>query len=91
MDTLFFWIFFALFMVAAVVYSIRDPREKEKYIRNSLRLKGAGNIVISHIPLAGDRGNYVYNVEYEDARGTQHRTTCKVHALSGDVYWQDEV
>jgi hypothetical protein len=83
-----------LFVAAIIVFAVwadsSGDREFMKRIRDRLAAKGAADIVIVRKPWETDRNFRTYQVQYVDAAGTQHDTTCKVNLLDATIYWQDE-
>jgi hypothetical protein len=62
----------------------------KELIRDHLKKKGAKNIVVSWMSFDFDESNHSYFVNYEDARGSKHERSCKIHRLGSSIYWGEE-
>ena len=65
-------------------------RGQKNEIRRALEKKGAKNITIFWMPLDFDKSNHTYFVNYEDASGNKHDTSCKIHVIGSSIYWENE-
>jgi hypothetical protein len=63
---------------------------QKKQIQSVLEKRGAKNILVSWMPLDFDESNNTYSVEYEDASGGKHNTSCKIHYWGSSIYWEEE-
>ena len=77
-----------IFIVGFITFLNADGQKDE--IRQALQKKGAKNIVVSWQPLDFDKSNNTYSVEYEDASGKRHSTSCKIHVWGSSIYWEEE-
>ena len=71
-------------------FTLLTVQGQKEQIRSALHKKGAKNIVVSWMPLDFDKSNNTYFVDYEDASGGKHNTSCKIHYLGSSIYWEDE-
>ena len=79
-----------IFVLISIVFTYFVVNSQKDEIRNVLEKKGAKNIIISWEPFDCDKSNHTYSVEYEDAAGARHKTTCKVHIWGSSIYWENE-
>lgn len=90
MSDQFEYIFVGIFVLFSIVITYFIVQSQKNEVQSALERKGAKNIIISWEPFDFDKSNNTYSVEYEDALGTRHKTTCKVHVWGSSIYWEDE-
>jgi hypothetical protein len=83
-------IIFIAIVLVSLGFTLLIVQGQKKQILEHLKKKGAKNILVSWMPLDFDKSNHMYFVEYEDAQGTKHSTSCKIHAWGSSIYWTDE-
>jgi hypothetical protein len=70
--------------------TLLDVQSHKKKIQSTLEGNGAKNILVSWMPLDIDKSNNTYLIEYEDASGGKHNTSCKIHYWGSSIYWEEE-
>jgi len=89
MDSNNVWIVLIFILIGAGFTTLEVLSHKAE-IRETLEKKGSKNIRVSWQPLDFDKSNHTYSVEYEDANGKLHQTSCKIHVLGSTIYWEDK-
>ncbi len=84
---------FIIVIIALLIiggFTLLAVEGQKEQIRSALQKKGAKNIVVSWMPFDFDKSNNTYFVDYEDASGGKHNTSCKIHYWGSSIYWEEE-
>ena len=90
MDSPLYWVFLILALLVGFGFSVCVAQGHKESIREILHRRGERNIRVSWVPLDFDRGYHTYDVEFLDAEGKRHHTTCKAGVWDSVFYWKDE-
>jgi hypothetical protein len=80
---------FAAIVAAAIAFIVN--RWNAQRVRDYLDARGATDVEVARVWLAGGVGHAVYEVEYTDREGQNRGTRCLISSnlLGSDIYWSD--